>query len=305
MPTTHPIAAVARMTGLSVDTLRAWERRYGLVAPRRDGGGVRRYSERDLARLELARAATALGHPIRAVAKLSNDELQRLVGSGSDAESIDPPAEPMVGAVLAFLERYDLDQAERALNARALLMPAEAFVMDVLVPLMQEVGRRWEAGRLSIAQEHIISYLVRNLVGRLARLRAVDGPCAMVFATPPGEPHEFGIALAACLASMHGLRPCVLGPNLPAGEVVAASRHLRPRTVVIGVTLCVEPDACAYYVRALNTTLPRRTEIWVGGEGAKDRREWPPRAHHIASLRDFARRIAKRGSYGDVASLSR
>jgi DNA-binding transcriptional MerR regulator len=292
MPTTHAIAIVARMTGLSIDTLRAWERRYRIVTPLRDEGGVRRYSEQDVARLELARAATALGHPIRTVAKLSDEELYYLVREAqADTPGRGAAAEPTVRAVIESLRCYDLDQAERVLHAAALLMPTDELVMDVLVPLMQRVGSLWESGHLSIAQEHIVSQLLRNLVGRLSRLRENATPCAMVFATPPGEPHEFGISLAACMASMHGLRPCMLGPNLPAGEIVAAARHLRPRVVVVGITLPMQSGGVAHFLRALDTRLPARTEIWVGGEGSGETTNWPKRAHHLPTLRDFLHRI--------------
>jgi DNA-binding transcriptional MerR regulator/methylmalonyl-CoA mutase cobalamin-binding subunit len=279
------------MTGLSIDTVRAWERRYRLVTPARDAGGVRRYSEQDVARLELARAATTLGHPIRAVAKLSDEELHRLVRDAQSHAPVAGAAEPTVHAVIDAVRRYDLDQAERVLHAGALLMPTDEFVMDVLVPLMQRVGTLWESGHLSIAHEHIVSHLVRNLVGRLSRLRESGIPCSMVFATPPGEPHEFGITLAACMASMHGLRPCVLGPNLPAGEIVAAARHLRPRTVVIGITLPMPSGDVARFIHALDARLPSRTEIWVGGEGSTAAAGWPNRARHVPTLRDFLHRI--------------
>ena len=265
MPT-HAIAVVSRMTGLSVDTLRAWERRYRLVTPARDESGVRRYTEQDVARLELARAATTLGHPIRSVARLSDDELHRLVRTAHAREADAGHAEPTVHAAIEALQRYDLDRVERVLHSAALLMPTGEFVTGVLAPMLHRVGALWESGRLSIAQEHLVSHLVRTLVGRLARLREPGVPCSMLFATPPGELHEFGIDLAACIAAMHGQRPCVLGPNLPPGEIVAAARHLRPRTVVVGITMPM-PSA---------------------GETAG----WPRRAHHVATLHDFLHRVA-------------
>ena len=150
MPT-YPIAAVARMTGLSIDTLRAWERRYAIVSPARDKTGVRRYSDRDVARLELARAATALGHPIRWVAEQTDDELIAVVRA--PAAALHEAAEPTVRAVLERLGGYDTVQAERMLTTAALLTPPDEFVLRILAPLMHAVGSMWDAGRLSVAQE--------------------------------------------------------------------------------------------------------------------------------------------------------
>lgn len=295
MPSSHPIAAVARMTGLSIDTLRAWERRYGLVRPARDEAGVRRYSERDVARLELARAATALGHPIRWVAKLSDDELRGVVRA-APAPATSEPAEPTVRAVLEQLGRYDVAQAERTLNAAALLMPVEEFLVCVIAPLMRRVGALWEAGRLSVAQEHLVSHLVRNLLGRLATTRAEGERCALLLATPTGELHEFGIALAGSLAGMRGLRSTLLGPSVPADDVVAAARVLQPRTVVLGTSASLDPELLSRYLRALDARLPARTELWVGGDGGAEPRDWPKRARHVATLDEFLRLIAARQS---------
>lgn len=295
MPNAHPIAAVARMTGLSIDTLRAWERRYGLVRPARDEAGVRRYSERDVARLELARAATALGHPIRWVAKLSDDELRGVV-RGAPAPSSSETAEPTVRAVLEQLGRYDVAQAERTLNAAALLMPVEEFLVCVISPLMRTVGTLWEAGRLSVAQEHLVSHLVRNLLGRLASARADGERCALLLATPAGELHEFGIALAGCLAGMRGLRCTLLGPSVPAEDVVAAARVLQPRTVVLGTSASLDPEVLGRYLRALDAKLPARTALWVGGDGGVEPADWPARARRVATLEEFLRLIAARQS---------
>ncbi|MGH7328930.1 MAG: MerR family transcriptional regulator, partial [Polyangiaceae bacterium] len=75
----QPIAVVAKITGLSVDTIRAWERRYRFVRPQRGEGGARQYSEQDVHRIALAQHATRLGHPIGSIARLSDADLERLI----------------------------------------------------------------------------------------------------------------------------------------------------------------------------------------------------------------------------------
>ncbi|HZO92626.1 MAG TPA: MerR family transcriptional regulator [Candidatus Baltobacteraceae bacterium] len=287
----YSIATVARMTGISIETLRAWERRYELVTPQRDATGVRRYDDRDVARLELARAATALGHPIRWVAKHSDDELRAMVGAphaAADGVALDPT----VRAVLGHLGRYEIVEAERALNTAALLLAPDDFVLRVLAPLMRTVGALWERAELSVAQEHLASQLVRDLVARLVGARTVRDACTMLFCTPPGELHELGIDLAAALTAAHGLRPCVLGASLPASDVAAATRSLRPRAVVIGTTLCVDPAMLARYLGELSATLPPKTELWVGGEGTRRAEAWPSRPRSVPRLETFASLIA-------------
>ena len=285
----YPIVTVSRMTGLSIDTLRAWEKRYALVAPARDASGLRRYSDDDVARLELARAATALGHPIRWVAKHSDDQLRALVRAPGAAA--DEAGEPTVRAVLEHLGRYDTVRAERALNAAALLMPGDAFVLAVLAPLLRTVGLLWEAHRVSVAQEHLISQVVRNVLARLVATRATSDACAMLFVTPPGELHELGIHLAATLLAIRGERPCMLGAAVPASDVAAAARFLQPRAVVVGTAPSLEASELTAFLLHLDAKLPQRIALLVGGD-AERAGTWPRRAQHVARLEDFASSLA-------------
>lgn len=289
----YAIGSVAKLTGLPIDTLRAWERRYGIVRPERDEAGARRYDDPEIARLELARAATELGHPIRRIATLTTDEIAKIVGAKNQREADPAAAGPIVDKVLGAIGRYDLARAEKLLNTAALLLAPDELVLTVLSPLMHSVGAMWEKGRLSIAQEHLISNLVRNLVGNLVRFRPPESGPVLAFATPPHEPHEFGIALAACLASMQGFRSCVLGPGVPVQEVVRVARYLKAAIVVIGSTL----DAASKlfeYVTVLRDGLAARTQLWVGGERPAGDREhsWPARVDRIPTLVEFSRRLA-------------
>src|SRR5579863_8688079 len=117
----YQIAAVSRRTGLSVDTIRAWERRYALVTPARGETGVREYNEGDIERLALARAAVVLGHPIRRVARMYDDELRKLIAaqtipstSGNLSKSA---TRQTVDAFLEAVLRYDLPGAESCLTS--------------------------------------------------------------------------------------------------------------------------------------------------------------------------------------------
>ena len=122
---------------------------------------------------------------------------------------------------------------------------------------------------------------MHDVLARLVASRSVSDACAMLFVTPPGELHDLGVTLAASLVAMHGLRPCMLGAAVPAGDVAAAARALRPRAVVVGTTLCMESDALGAYVTELAGTLPPRIDLWVGGEGARRTGGWPARVHPV------------------------
>ena len=270
-PGRHPIRAVSKLTGVPVDTLRAWERRYRVVEPQRDGRG-RMYTDGDVRKLKLLRALVERGHPIGRLAQLSEGDLVALHGQAFDV----PRAEGRTGgaevdAVLAALERFDGAAAERELTRLATLLSPRQLVREVALPLMRRVGDEWFAGRLSPAQEHLASAALRNLLGALVRVHArQDPPVTLLFATPAGERHEFGVLAAAMLAAGGGLGALYLGPDLPASEIAAAARRAAVRMVVLGIAGAGGASEFEKALRDVAAALPRGVDLWVGGPQLPD-----------------------------------
>lgn len=228
----HRIGAVARLTGISTHALRVWERRYGTVKPGRSGGGDRLYSDGDVQRLRLIKRLLGLGHGIGDVAALPEEELEKLLSLHDQGES-EAEAEPgrqLVERYLEHIERLDLASAEQTLAGAALALPRRELIDLVLVPLLREVGSRWQAGELHVAQEHAASAMVRSQLGAMLRLFAPEvGAPSAVATTPAGELHELGALMAAVVAAMSGWRSVYLGPNLPVSEVVHAAKTSRKK----------------------------------------------------------------------------
>ncbi len=242
----YPIRAVSKLTGISIDTLRAWERRYQAVTPQREESR-RLYTEADVQRLHLLNAAVEKGHAIGRLAALDNEELQSLILSPTaSANGVEPvkstrPQESVSEEQLAprslmeAIQRLDYAKAERELSLLAAVLPLRELVHSVALPLMRQVGKAWHEGRLSLAQEHMTSALLRNLLGALIPLyRRTSQSVKLLFATPSGEHHEFGILVSAMLAAGGGLDVLYLGANLPGEEIVGAARKTAPQVVVLG-----------------------------------------------------------------------
>jgi DNA-binding transcriptional MerR regulator/methylmalonyl-CoA mutase cobalamin-binding subunit len=269
----YPIRAVSKQTGISIDTLRAWERRYQVVTPQRDDRG-RLYTEADMQRLRLLNAAVERGHAIGQLAALSDEELQGLIANPvkvaieAQAMMADHPDQPSLAprSVMAAIERLDYAVAERELSLLAAVLVPRELVYRVALPLMQEVGEAWHAGKLSIAQEHMTSALLRNLLGALIPLyRRNSPPSKLVFATPSGERHEFGILLSAMLAAGSGLGIVYLGADLPAEEIVMAAQKTAPQAVVLGFIGANGAKAAMKEVQVVAHKLPAQIELWIGG----------------------------------------
>lgn len=293
-PPRFPIRAVSKLTRIPVDTLRAWERRYGVVEPERDERG-RVYSEADVERLRLLRCAVDAGHAIGRVAPLSPEDLRALL-----AETAAPPLiageSQDLSVLLDAVQRFDAGSFRRELSRLAAVLPLPTLCREVALPLLYLVGEAWHAGKLGIAQEHMASAEIRSLLGALARLHQVRRRRpTLVFATPPGELHEIGTLAAAAVAADAGLGVVYLGTNVPAEDVVLATARLGATVVVLGWTGARDgtAESRAAFGRIARDLAPP-VELWIGGRGSKDAsRATAGRALALESFEEYERALAR------------
>lgn len=295
MQTRYPIRAVAKITGLSLDTLRAWERRYQAVVPERSGRG-RQYGLAQIDRLILLNTLVQRGHAIGGIASLTDQQLKRLIEAEPQSATVSQePAADLLAPVLAALENYDAARAGDELSRLAAVLAPRDLVYQVVVPLMQQVGDRWHNGTLAVAQEHLVSQILRNLLGAMVRLlRPANPALKIVLATPSGEAHEFGILAAAMLAALHGFEPVYLGPDLPAAEIAEAARRLSAGIILIGISIAASEVEAE--LQALAQAMPEACELWAGGAGVPDL-SWSRLARktvRLASLADFESECRRR-----------
>ncbi len=271
-PPRYPIRAVARLTGLSVDTLRAWERRHGVVTPVRDDRG-RLYSGADVKRLQLLAAAVERGHAIGRLAALSDAQLEAMIAAPTAARALedgkgtaDTAAATSLSTLLAALQAFDAAAVERELNRLSLALKPRDLVHQVLFRFLKQVGDEWHANRLNIAQEHLLSGAVRNLLGAMVRLYSKeDVSRRLLFATLSGERHEFGILSAAMLAAAGGLGIVYVGADVPARLIVDSAARSGVDVVVLGVMYSDSSRELRRQVDYVIDHLPGRLELWVGG----------------------------------------
>lgn len=271
----HPIGVVAERTGLSLDVLRVWERRYGVVEPKRDEGGRRLYSDADIERLRLLAQATSGGRSIGQVAALPAERLRELVREDEAARWTASRASPRRAASDEAIERaleraraLDGEGLDAVLRRASSLMGAPVFMEEVVPVLARRIGDEWHAGRMTVAQEHLASGVLRPL---LAELRAAlpvtpDAP-VLVVATPAGERHDIGALLAAAAAAAEGWRVTYLGADVPAAEIAGAVRATRARAVALSTVYVWDPAAVANELAALRALLPADVAILLGGAG--------------------------------------
>jgi len=268
----YPIRAVSKLTGIGIDTLRAWERRYGAVTPTRDDRG-RMYTEADVARLRLLNGAVEEGHSIGRLAALSNDQLRDLCAEAAAAVPAAVPTRrtPLeTTALLTALREYDAVGLDQELSRLAAVLRPLDLLQDVLMPVLTQVGDDWHRGRTRIAHEHLMSSTMRNLLGAFLRLYARrETSVRLLFATPSGERHEIATLGAAMLAASAGLGVSYLGADLPAREIIDSVEPAGAGVLVLGLTTAVADKVRERELKTIVRELPDAVELWAGGRGAE------------------------------------
>jgi DNA-binding transcriptional MerR regulator len=267
----YPIRAVSKLTGIGIDTLRAWERRYGAVTPTRDDRG-RMYTEADVARLRLLNGAVEQGHSIGRLAGLSNDQLRDLCVETAAVPAAAPtrrtPLETT--ALLTALREYDASGLDQELSRLAAVLRPLDLLQDVVMPVLTQVGDDWHGGRTRIAHEHLMSSTMRNLLGAFLRLYARrETSVRLLFATPSGERHEIATLGAAMLAASAGLGVSYLGADLPAREIVDSVEPAGAQVLVLGLTTAAADKTRERELKTIVRELPHGVELWAGGRGAE------------------------------------
>ena len=265
----YPIRAVSRLTGLSPDCIRAWERRHSAVIPKRVNGR-RQYSSLDIDRLQWLKRAVDHGHSIGLIAAMETQKIRNLPlqKSGNDELEMAPDFPHMVDLLFQDILHFESVKIHRRLNKMAALCESADLIHKVVLPLMSKVGTAWKDQIISIAQEHMISAMLHGLLTTLTRVNVKEGAGGkLLFATPKGELHEFGILASAMLAAVKGLETLYLGTNLPATEIAGAAQKTGTCAVVLGVLYQGNHNSKDLLNQLLQTKelLPSHVDLAVGG----------------------------------------
>jgi len=258
------IGRAAELTGVPVATLRAWERRYGVVEPHRTDGGYRLYDDGALARIASMRDLVAGGWSPRQAADhvLAAGEVGRETATEADG---DHPATDH--DLLAAARDVDPERVGAVLDDRFARGSFEAVVDGWLMPALEAVGDAWDRGELSTAAEHLVAHAVLRRLSTAyeAAGRGATGPSILV-GLAPGSRHELGALAFATAARRAGLAVTYLGADLPVDSWREAVAQRRPRAVVVPVPRRRDVAAVVATLDAVRATAPDVRLVVGGGE---------------------------------------
>ncbi|MEI7520350.1 MAG: MerR family transcriptional regulator [Thermoleophilia bacterium] len=273
------IGALAARTRVPVETLRAWERRYGVLRPWRTGGGQRRYGACDVERVLWLAARVAEGQRISdAVSGLT------AVSEAGENGAETLPVDSLISRISASARHGDCTRMEAELDRAFAALPLLQAMELVVYPALADLGRRWAAGELVTAGEHLLSAAVeRRLAGHLAAARRTRGPLAII-ACPSGERHSIGAFALAVVMAWDGWQVSFLGADAPLDQVNALASERRAWICIAVCTMPGTADRAAAEIAEFTGTrrwvlagpdapMPSDTALGVWGPGLQSARD--------------------------------
>jgi DNA-binding transcriptional MerR regulator len=257
-----PIRTVASLTGVNPVTLRAWERRYGLIKPVRTPKGHRLYTMEDvdfikqiIALLERGMSISQVGQVLDA--SVTEQEIEK-------NEAFDPWL-TFRQRLIEQIHQFDENALNDIYNEALASYPIDIVTSHLIVPLLQELGERWETAQGGVAEEHFFSVFLRNKLGARFhhQMRGIEGP-RLVAACLPSEQHDVGLLLFALAAADRNYRVILLGADTPLEELPRVVERTNARAVVLSGSAQIEPPVVNVLLPTLlqQVTVP----IFIGGK---------------------------------------
>ncbi len=240
---TYNLKVVIQETGLKADTLRAWERRYGLPDPQRTAGGHRLYSQYDIEMIKWLMTRQEEGLRINHAVDLwqSFEQAEQDPFQEMPIHDRTPVRPDLAGKVVEEIKgewvqaclAFDEARAENILAQAFARYPIETVCLEVLTAGLSEIGKLWYTGKGSVQQEHFASAMaIRRLDALLAAAPTPFRKGKILSACPPGEDHIYPLLLITLFLRLRGWDVVYLGANVPTDKLDAVIQSTKPSLVV-------------------------------------------------------------------------
>lgn len=291
----YSIRVASRLTGISSDTLRMWERRYGFPKPLRNDSQVRVYGDADIERLVLISRAVKSGFRAGEVIHRQPDELRQLLASSTQSETKrEERGTPSIASMLARLRGDDPDGLRDELRQSVALLGPKQFLIEVAAPLVEQVGMAWAAGSLGVRHEHLFSEVLSSKLRAL--LSAYEDRAArpiVLLAALSDEQHGLGLDMVALYLALEGATPRPLGVNTPPDQIAEAASALHADVVGLSISEASELALSEAHLQRVLRALPPAIEVWLGGKHGAKIKLRDPRLQQLPSWHDLDRALLR------------
>jgi DNA-binding transcriptional MerR regulator len=274
LTSTHfPIRDLVQRTGVNASTLRAWENRHGLLKPVRTESGHRVYGLEDVQRVHRVQELLTQGLSLPEIAPLldapasTSTATSPAVLDSSLVASLSPAWQGYLVETLSALETFSTERLDGLYNEACALYPIDIVTDKLMLPVLEQLGLRWDKRPGGIAEEHFFSAWLRNKLGaRLHHAAGMTRGRQLILAGLPGEHHEISLLLAALGVLQHGYRVIYLGPDMPISQLIPVCRQTHAAAVILAGRATADAASTSEHLNEIaklveNTGMP----VFIGG----------------------------------------
>lgn len=290
---TYSIKDLEKLTGVKAHTIRIWEKRYGIVQPRRTESNIRTYSNCDLKRLLNISILNKRGFKISGLAGLSVEELNdRVMSLMADHHAYENQIESLIMAMIDMNE----NRFEKTLSNAVIELGFEETLMKIVYPFFFKIGILWQTGAIGPAQEHFVSNLIRQkIIAAIENLEHKYPPNAKLFILylNENEYHELGLLFFNYLIKKVGHRMIYLGQSTPLEDVVKAASIHAPDFIFTSFTTPIPDSDLETYLKALVAHFPGKGIYVTGLQLADGFSPIPPQVKHVSDPQKFKQELVE------------
>ncbi len=258
------IQQLSKEIGISIDTLRIWERRYGFPIPTRNARGHRSYSGDQVDELRIVKKLQSLGHRPGKIFALSSAERRELLTVAAEQEL--PPNQ----ALQQLTKEFSPSQIDEELREQLQKLGLVSFIHQYALPLLQALDQGWTEGSISIAREHLVSDRLEQLLReQLVTEQPTKSQKQLLFLTLSGERHKLGLLLAAALFHAEGIGCILLNQELPISEVPQLASELQVDGVALSFSFHYSTRQAKNDLARLRNQLDPQFKLIAGGQAVQ------------------------------------
>jgi DNA-binding transcriptional MerR regulator len=282
------ISAVERDTGLSKDTLRMWERRYGFPEPLRDANGERVYPVTQVEKLQLIKRLMDRGHR---PGKIISHSLEDLIALGSRSAH-GPGVAQDIEIFLKLIRGHQLPELRRHLSQALMKQGLQRFVIDTVAPLNWAVGEAWMRGDFAVFEEHLYTEQIQGVLrNAMASIHPQARGPRVLLTTVPNEPHMLGLLMVESVLAVEGASCIPLGSETPIPEIARAAAAHRADIVGLSFSAAFNDKHAAAGLAELRAMLDARILVWAGGASVERIRKPIAGVERVPSLEGMLDKI--------------
>lgn len=288
---TYTLTDLERLTGIRADTIRVWEKRYGLLKANRTFTNRRWYTVEDLKKLINVATINRHGMKISTIASMPARHIEETAAgiAGNIADN-----EIYINALVLAMSEFNESAANEILLKSVISQGFSRTMSSVIFPFLRQVGVMWHTGSADVSSEHFISGIIRRKLmaayDNISIAKSSSGKKILMF-LPENEYHDLSLLFYAYVVRSRGHDVLYLGQSTPLTAVDTAVKSWNPDFIITGAQSGLSVGDYKEFVTGLKRIFPSGSIFFAGSLADYIQNKKTEGIHPVVSEKDFSRLI--------------